>query len=292
MNQKHRILLLFLGVLFLTANLYSKPKLKVPAMQQNILKVDSPIRVVLQSTNDSLYIGGTPMLYLKEREKSRFEKVQPYLGFIGVFVGFLLGWWLTSRTRRTDRDNQIADRARDRELVLLDRRIDKHENLIDSLRTTRENQISIFFKMRRMLNESMHHNFNWRLMELQIRQYPEGKKSYQPLIENQIAEYNSKKGTYQDLVGEAASLFSRFTPFLSKEDQEKYKTLIIDIHEVNTDVFQYVQMNKEGKDYTIYLKEGNNIDAIYVKDFFDKVVNPLQDLQRKVIAELEKKVIT
>lgn len=292
MNQKHRILLLFLGVLFLTANLYSKPKLKVPAMQQNILKVDSPIRVVLQSTNDSLYIGGTPMLYLKEREKSRFEKVQPYLGFIGVFVGFLLGWWLTSRTRRTDRDNQIADRARDRELVLLDRRIDKHENLIDSLRTTRENQISIFFKMRRMLNESMHHNFNWRLMELQIRQYPEGKKSYQPLIENQIAEYNSKKGTYQDLVGEAASLFSRFTPFLSKEDQEKYKTLIIDIHEVNTDVFQYVQMNKEGQDYTIYLKEGNNIDAIYVKDFFDKVVNPLQDLQRKVIAELEKKVIT
>ena len=53
--------------------------------------------------------------------------------------------------------------------------------------------------------------------------------------------------------------------------------------------FQYVQMNKEGKDYTIYLK-GNNIDAIYVKDFFDKVVNPLQDLQRKWLQNLRKRL--
>lgn len=287
------ILSLLVGFLLLSVELPAQSKKRSSDPQENIIRVDSPVKVILtQPQSNTIRIEDGSTISLKQPEKTNFEKIQPYLGFIGVFIGFLLGWGLTTWTRKKDRTNQIFDRDQDRSQSLLDKRIDENRALIESLRHTLENQIPIIFKMRRLVNETLHHNFNWRFLELELKTYPDIKAKCRPLIDSQIQEYNSKKGQFQDLVGDVASLFQRFNYFLTPENKEKYKKLLVDMFEFNLDVFAYIPNNADEKDLEMYRVDGAAIDALHVNRFLIEVLRPIQDLQREVMRELEAKVIS
>lgn len=110
------IFLLFIELLIFQAGINSQQPQKktLPIQQTHILKVDSPIRVVL-SNNDSLCIGGIPTVNMIQKEKPWWEiflpiLISPLIGLFGVYIGYRINKSKETEFKKEDRKISEIDK--------------------------------------------------------------------------------------------------------------------------------------------------------------------------------------